>query len=124
VQYINSAAVCQQPSAVCANASTNGTQSACLLAEYSRLDPDAIAGAGAETGAGVEAAAPAGRDYGISVILPAVLASVGEYLSKHRAMLALLGVMGQTGSQPACLPVIFRQPEGLSKSAQGQEQAS
>jgi hypothetical protein len=110
VQYINSTAVCQQPSAVCANASTNGTQNACLLAEYSRLDPDAVAGAGAETGAGVEAAAPAGRDYGISVILPAVLASVGECVSKHHivlcwpahalnCMLALLTIVGALQTQ-------------------------
>lgn len=70
VRYINSTFVCQQPSAVCASAPVNGTQSACLLAEYAQLDPDAAAG--------VAAAGDPGRNYGLSVVLPAVLGSVRE----------------------------------------------
>lgn len=73
VHYINSTFVCQQPSAACADAPSNGTRSACLLAAYARLDPDAAAGAGE----GAAVGAP-GRKYGVSVVLPAVLASVGE----------------------------------------------
>lgn len=73
VRYINSTFVCQQPSAACADAPSNGTRSACLLAAYVRLDPDAAAGAGG----GAAGGAP-GRNYGVSVVLPAVLASVGE----------------------------------------------
>lgn len=74
VRYINSTVVCQQPSAACASApggGGNGTNNACLLAEYAALDPDAAAGAAAGGG-------DPGRNYGLSVILPAVLGSVGE----------------------------------------------
>jgi hypothetical protein len=71
VRYINSTFICQQPSVVCASTPVNGTQSACLLAEYAKLDPDAAAG--------VEAAGDPGRNYGLSVVLPAVLVSVREW---------------------------------------------
>jgi hypothetical protein len=73
VHYINSTFICQQPSLACASrpGTTNGTQSACLLAEYARFDPDAAAGAATAAGS---------SNYGVSVILPAVLGSVGEYI--------------------------------------------
>jgi hypothetical protein len=72
VRYLNSTFICQQRSDACASTAgaTNGTQSACLLAEYARFDPDAAAGAVAAAGGG---------NYGVSVILPAVLGSVGEW---------------------------------------------
>jgi hypothetical protein len=67
VRYINSAWLCQQPSAACAREANLTAQKACLLQGYTRINPDVIG-----------AAAPS-RNYGVQVVLPAVLGAVGEW---------------------------------------------
>lgn len=67
VHFVNSALVCHQPLTAC-------TGTPCLLSRYAAMDPD--------TAAGYVPAAPAsddpGRSYGVSVVLPAMLGSVGQ----------------------------------------------
>jgi hypothetical protein len=46
-----------------------------LLVEYGRLDPDAAAG---YVPAAAAASGGSGRKHGVSVVLPAVLGSIGE----------------------------------------------
>jgi hypothetical protein len=67
VHYINSTWLCQQPSAECARQPNSTAQKACLLQAYTRINPDAVGAAAASTG-----------NYGVQVVLPAVLGSVGE----------------------------------------------
>jgi hypothetical protein len=67
VRYINSAWLCQQPSAACAKEANLSAQKACLLQAYTLINPDVVG-----------EAAPSGN-YGVQVILPAVLGSVGEW---------------------------------------------
>lgn len=68
VRYINSVWVCQQPSAACASQPNSTAQRACLLQAYTQVNPDRAA-----------AAADPGGNYGVQVVLPAVLASVGKH---------------------------------------------
>jgi len=72
VHYINSTWMCEQPSAACTGQPTNGTGSPCLLAAYAELDPDAAATGPAAGSAG------SSNNHGVSVVLPAVLGSVGK----------------------------------------------
>jgi len=68
VHYINSVWVCQQPSAACASQPNSTAQRVCLLQAYTQVNPDRAA-----------AAADPGGNYGVQVVLPAVLASVGKH---------------------------------------------
>lgn len=69
VHFVNSVFICRQPSTVC-------TGTACLLAKYAEMDPDKAAG---YVPAVLSSASDSGRSYGLSVVLPAVLGSVGEW---------------------------------------------
>lgn len=69
VHYINSTWLCEHPSAGCVQQPNSNTQKACLLLAYTRINPDVLATA---------AAGGSGGSYGVRVVLPAVLASVGE----------------------------------------------
>jgi hypothetical protein len=69
VHYINSSWLCEQPSAACSGGRDPTQQHACLLAAYASRDPDA---AYVEPSAG-----GGGPSYGVGVVLPAVLGSIG-----------------------------------------------
>lgn len=69
VHYINSTWLCQQPSAECTRQANSTAQKACLLQGYTKVNPDVVAAA---------AAGDPGRNYGVQVVLPAVLGSVGK----------------------------------------------
>jgi hypothetical protein len=68
VQFVNSVFICRKPSTAC-------TGTACLLAKYAGMDPDTAAG---YVPAGPASASDPRRSHGLSVVLPAVLGSVGE----------------------------------------------
>lgn len=68
VHYINSAWLCEQPSAACTAVPNTSGQSVCLLQGYTRINPDVVGAAG-DPNAG-------GYNYGVQVVLPAVLVSV------------------------------------------------
>lgn len=70
VLYVNSAWLCSEPSAQCTAQQTTEGQRACLLQAYTALNPDVVDPSGG------------GRSYGVSVVLPAVLASVGTWPSR------------------------------------------
>lgn len=88
VRYINSAWLCQQPSAACAREPDLTAQKACLLQGYTRINPDVVG-----------SAAPS-RNYGVQVVLPAVLGSVGE--------LAAQRVAGEGWGQASRVWVVWR----------------
>lgn len=66
VLYVNSVWLCSQPSAQCSAQTSPVAQRACLLQAYTALNPDVA-----------DPSASGGRSYGVAVVLPAVLASVG-----------------------------------------------
>lgn len=66
VLYVNSVWLCSQPSMECVVDPTTEAQRACLLTAYTRVNPDVVSG---QSGGGAS--------YGVSVVLPAVLGSVG-----------------------------------------------
>lgn len=69
VHYVNSTWLCERPSSECAQQPNSTAQKACLLQAYTRINPDVLAAA---------AAGGSGGSYGVHVVLPAVLGSVGE----------------------------------------------
>lgn len=76
VRYINSAWLCPQPLAV-ADCSNMEDPEGCLAAAYDRANPDNMLLPGAAAYRVQQEQAH--KTYGVRVILPAVLASVGEY---------------------------------------------
>lgn len=71
VLYINSVWLCPQPNMECTAQPAFAAQRACLLQAYTKVNPDVV---GQQSGGG-------GASYGVSVVLPAVLGSVGEWKS-------------------------------------------
>lgn len=89
VHFINSTWLCGQPSAACASQPTNGTHSPCLLDAYAAFMNDSDAAAAAAEAAAAAAMQDPGN-YGVSGVLPAVLASVGEFVCLHACRMLMV----------------------------------